>query len=156
MPSHVISINDAVSAEEAASEYEFTIRQLVKSRVVCASGVRDCPEFDLVVLGVGPDGSLASLFPAHPALREEGEWVTFITDSPEPPPERITLSLPIINSAANVTLVSAGPARANVARVALWHPGPASAVPAGMVRPTSGNLVWFLDKPAVSNLGDGL
>ncbi|GFY98421.1 6-phosphogluconolactonase 1 [Actinidia rufa] len=88
VPNHVHSINDSVSAEQAAKDYEFVIRQLVKTRVISVSETSDCPKFDLVLLGMGPDGHVASLFPNHSVLNEKDEWVTFITDSPKPPPER--------------------------------------------------------------------
>lgn len=102
VPSHVHSINDSLTAEEAANEYEFVIRQLVRTRVVNVSDISDFPKFDLILLGMGPDGHVASLFPNHRVLDEKNEWVTFITTSPKPPPERITFTLPVINSAANV------------------------------------------------------
>ena len=153
VPSHVHSINDMVSAEEAASEYEFVIRQLVKSRVISVSDVRDCPKFDLVLLGMGPDGHVAALFPNHAVLEEKNEWVTFITDSPKPPPERITFTLPVINSASNVAVVVAGDSKADAAHLAIDDAGPdCPSVPARMVQPTKGKLVWFLDKPAASKL----
>ncbi|KAK3013714.1 hypothetical protein RJ639_009805 [Escallonia herrerae] len=65
VPSHVHSINDSLSAEEAADEYEFVIRQLVRTRVVNVSEISDCPKFDIILLGMGPDGHVASLFPNH-------------------------------------------------------------------------------------------
>ncbi|CAN0896385.1 Probable 6-phosphogluconolactonase 2 [Linum grandiflorum] len=142
VPSHVHSINDSVSAEEAADDYEFAIRQLVKTS--------DCPKFDLILLGMGPDGHVASLFPNHPALGEKDEWVTFITDSPKPPPERITFTLPVINSASNVAIVATGESKADALHLAIE--GSDGSLPAGMVQPMKGNLVWFLDKPAASKL----
>ncbi|OVA14588.1 Glucosamine/galactosamine-6-phosphate isomerase [Macleaya cordata] len=75
IPSHVYSINDSMSAEEAANEYEFVLRQLVKTRTVGVSEISDCPKFDLILLGMGPDGHVASLFPNHMALDEKDEWV---------------------------------------------------------------------------------
>ncbi|KAK4791258.1 hypothetical protein SAY86_031671 [Trapa natans] len=96
VPSHVHSINDTVSAEEAANEYEFIIRQLVRTRIVGVSSISDCPKFDLILLEMGPDGHVASLFPRHHAMNEKNEWVTFLTDSPKPPWERITFTLPIV------------------------------------------------------------
>ncbi|CAN1314158.1 Probable 6-phosphogluconolactonase 1 [Linum perenne] len=146
VPSHVHSINDSVSAEEAADDYEFAIRQLVKTS--------DCPKFDLILLGMGPDGHVASLFPNHPALNEKEEWVTFITDSPKPPPERITFTLPVINSASNVAIVATGESKADALHLAISNAaGPdGSLLPARMVQPMKGKLVWFLDKPAASKL----
>ncbi|GKA07463.1 probable 6-phosphogluconolactonase 1 [Tanacetum coccineum] len=104
VPSHVRSINDSLTAKEAANEYEFVIRQLVRTRVVNVSDVSDCPKFDLVLLGMGPDGHVPSLFPNHLVLEEKNERVTFITTSPKPPPERITFTLPVINSTANMAV----------------------------------------------------
>ncbi|KAK4763911.1 hypothetical protein SAY87_013349 [Trapa incisa] len=94
VPSHIHSINDTVSAEEAANDYEFVIRQLVRTRTICVSDIHDCPKFDLILLGMGSDGHVASLFPGHESLGESNEWVTFLTDAPKPPHERITFTLP--------------------------------------------------------------
>ncbi|KAK4773895.1 hypothetical protein SAY87_028914 [Trapa incisa] len=93
-PSYIHSINVTVSAEEAANRYEYAIRQLVRKGTVGASRISDCPKFDLILLGMGPDGHVASLFPLHRALNEKNEWVTFLTDSPDPPSQRITFTLP--------------------------------------------------------------
>lgn len=156
VPGHIHSINDTVSAEEAAEDYEFVIRQLVKTRMVSVSETSDCPKFDLILLGMGSDGHVASLFPNHSVLDEKDEWVTFITDSPKPPPERITFTLPIINSAANVVMVVTGESKAEAVHLAIDDVGPdCSSLPARMVQPTKRKLVWFLDKPAASKL-DGI
>lgn len=154
VPGHIHSINDTVSAEEAANDYEFVIRQLVRTRTICVSGISDCPKFDLILLGMGPNGHVASLFPGHEALGENNEWVTFLTNSPMPPPERITFTLPVINSASNVAMVATGQNKARaVQMVMMGETGPNCAVlPAQMVSPSLGNLVWFLDRSAASNL----
>ncbi|KAL5987895.1 hypothetical protein ACLOJK_035651 [Asimina triloba] len=153
VPGHVYSINDNVSAEEAASEYEFVLRQLVRSRTVSVSENSDCPKFDLILLGMGPDGHVASLFPHHAVLNEKNEWVTFITDSPKPPPERITFTLPVINSASNVAIVVTGANKAEAVHLAIDDDAANDcALPARMVRPTNGRLVWFLDRSAASKL----
>uniref|UniRef100_A0A7N0T142 Probable 6-phosphogluconolactonase n=1 Tax=Kalanchoe fedtschenkoi TaxID=63787 RepID=A0A7N0T142_KALFE len=149
------SINDGVCAEGAADDYTFAIRQLMRTRVVDVCDTCDCPKFDLILLGMGPDGHVASLFPNHPALKESDDWITFIVDSPESPPERITFTLPVINSAANVAIVAAGSSKADAALQAIEgkaDDGPP--LPAGLVRPSSGKLVWFLDSEAASKLGN--
>ncbi|XP_038999471.1 probable 6-phosphogluconolactonase 1 [Hibiscus syriacus] len=156
VPSHVHSINDSVSAEEAADDYMFVVRQLVKTRMVSVSDISDCPKFDLILLGMGPDGHIASLFPNHSALDETDEWVTFIIDSPKPPPERITFTLPVINSASNVAMVVTGESKAEAVHLAIDNIGhDRPLLPARLVQPTKGKLVWFLDKLAASEL-DGL
>ncbi|XP_057962523.1 probable 6-phosphogluconolactonase 2 [Malania oleifera] len=156
VPSHVHSINDSVAAEQAADEYEFVIRQLVKSRVISVSEINDCPKFDLILLGMGSDGHIASLFPNHSILYEENEWVTFLTDSPKPPPERITFTLPVINSASNVAVVVTGSSKAEAVHLAIDEVGPdCPSQPVQMVQLTKGKLVWFLDRPAASKL-DGI
>ncbi|KAF9624229.1 hypothetical protein IFM89_008167 [Coptis chinensis] len=152
-PSHIHSINDSLSAEDAATDYEFALRQMVKARTVGVSQLNDCPKFDLILLGMGPDGHVASLFPNHIALEERDEWVTFLTDSPKPPPERITFTLPVINSASNVAVVVTGGSKAEALRMAIDDVEPDTPLlPARMVQPTTGNLVWFLDNPAASKL----
>ncbi|CAH9103770.1 unnamed protein product [Cuscuta europaea] len=154
-PGQVHSINDAVSAEKASEEYEFVIRQLVKTRVINVSDFSDSPRFDLILLEMGPDGHVASLFPGHPVLAQKEEWVSFLTDSPEPPPERITFTLPVINSASNVAMVVAGSTKAEAVHLAvddvrIWPDCPL--LPAKFVQPCQGKLVWFLDKAAASKL----
>ncbi|CAK9186215.1 unnamed protein product [Ilex paraguariensis] len=142
-----------MSAEEAADEYGFVIRQLVKTRVISVSEISDCPKFDLILLGMGPDGHVASLFPNHSVLDEKDEWVTFITDSPKPPPERITFTLPVIKSASNVAVVVTGSSKAEAIHLAIDDVGPGCpSLPARMIQPTTGKLVWFLDKLAASKL----
>lgn len=72
------------------------------------------PVFDCVVLGVGPDGHVASLFPNRPELAAAGRWVLPVSASPKPPPERITLSMPAINAAKEVMIVVTGEGKAEI------------------------------------------
>ncbi|GFZ20209.1 nitrilase-like protein 1 [Actinidia rufa] len=116
---HVHSINDSVSNEQAADDYEFIIRQLVRTHVISMSEISDCLKFDLVLLGMGPNGHVASLFPNHSVLGENYKWVTFITESPKPPPERITFTLPVINSASNVAVVATGISKVEALHLAI-------------------------------------
>ncbi|KAK1374482.1 putative 6-phosphogluconolactonase [Heracleum sosnowskyi] len=153
VPGHLHSINDSLTVEEAASVYEFVIRKLVKTRVIGASEITDCPKFDLIILGMGHDGHVASLFPNHPILDERSEWVTYIIDSPKPPPERITFTLPVINSSSNVALVVTGSTKADMVHLVIDDVGPeCSSVPAKMIHPIDGKLLWFLDNSAASKL----
>ncbi|KAF5731292.1 6-phosphogluconolactonase 4 chloroplastic-like [Tripterygium wilfordii] len=85
VPGIVYAINDALSAEGATEDYETCLKHLVHCKVLdtAASGF---PKFDLMLLGMGPDGHIASLFPGHALIKGNEKWVTFIKDSPKPPP----------------------------------------------------------------------
>ncbi|XP_074340514.1 putative 6-phosphogluconolactonase 1 isoform X1 [Apium graveolens] len=153
LPSQMHSINDSLSAKEASEGYEFLIRQLVKTRLVGVSETSDCPKFDLILLGMGSDGHVASLFPNHSVLDNTEDWVTYVTDSPKPPPERITFTMPVINAAANVVVVAIGSSKADAVHLAIDDVGhECPSLPAKMVKPTNGKLTWFLDKLAASKL----
>ncbi len=108
------------------------------------------PRFDLILLGMGEDGHTASLFPGHPLLNETSRWVAPIFDSPKPPPERITLTLPVINQAANVAFITTGAGKADALR-RIWEPEDES-LPAGRVQPEDGTLHWFVDEAAAAKL----
>lgn len=151
LPGNVYAINDALSAEGAADDYETCLRHLVKNNIVAPSGASGFPKFDLMLIGMGPDGHVASLFPGHPLVQENEKWVTFIKDSPKPPPERITFTFPVINSSAHVALVIVGASKAHPVHVALGDGQNSGVLPIQMVSP-EGELVWFLDKEAASKL----
>ena len=94
-------------------------------------------------------GHTCSLFPSHPLLDKTEEWVYPILDSPKPPPERITLSFPVLNQSLNNIFVVTGLGKAQVLRdiLLLKKDYPSSRV--------KGNKVsWFLDKDAASKLND--
>ncbi|KAK7350960.1 hypothetical protein VNO77_10047 [Canavalia gladiata] len=149
-PGNVYAINDALSAEGAADDYETCLRHLVKSNVILSSA-SGFPKFDLQLLGMGPDGHVASLFPGHPLLQENKKWVTFIKDSPKPPPERITFTFPVINSSAYAALVVTGSGKADAVHSVLRGSQNSVKLPAALVSP-EGELKWFLDKGAASKL----
>ena len=71
------------------------------------------PHFDITFLGVGPDGHIASLFPERSGIREKELTVIPVRNSPKPPPERLSLTLPVINSSARIWLVVAGADKAS-------------------------------------------
>ena len=108
------------------------------------------PVFDLILLGMGPDGHTASLFPDHPLLVEEDRWVAPIDDSPKPPPQRITLTFPVINHAARIGFVAAGKEKKEILKAVLDSPNDkGSNLPASRVRPSyPGHLFWFVDDQA--------
>jgi 6-phosphogluconolactonase len=74
------------------------------------------PEIDVAFLGVGLDGHVASLFPGHPLLAEQNRWVAAVTDSPKPPPRRLTLTLGALCAARLVLVAAFGSAKADAVR----------------------------------------
>ncbi|MFF4170451.1 6-phosphogluconolactonase [Streptomyces sp. NPDC001744] len=108
------------------------------------------PAFDVLMLGVGPDTHVASLFPELPAVRETERTVVGVHGAPKPPPLRISLTLPAIRSAAEVWLLAAGEDKAKAAAIALSGAGEVQA-PAAGARGRSRTL-WLLDAAAASEL----
>jgi 6-phosphogluconolactonase len=106
--------------------------------------------FDLVLLGVGPDGHVASLFPGYPQLDVVDEIAVGVTDSPKPPPERITLTFPALNNAREVWFLVAGVGKADAVARALAEEGSVTQTPARGI--TVENRTWWLDEPAASSL----
>lgn len=105
------------------------------------------PVFDLILLGMGPDGHTASLFPGHPVLSEADRWVAFVDDSPKPPPRRITLTLRVINHASHVVFVASGDPKKETLRIVLDEPE--QGLPCSRVRPVHpGTVTWFVDDAA--------
>jgi 6-phosphogluconolactonase len=104
------------------------------------------PRLDLVLLGVGPDGHVCSLFPGHPVLSEEGRYVRAVEDSPKPPPRRLTLTLPALRAAGLLVVVALGEAKAAVLREALVDP--ASPLPLALALRGAAQAVVLLDPPA--------
>ena len=111
------STDSGLSLDDAALAYAKDLRE------------RGSGRFDLVMLGVGPDGHVASLFPGHPQLQADG-IATSVADSPKPPPERITLTFPALNRAAEVWFVVAGSEKADAVRRALADDGDVETTPA--------------------------
>ena len=101
---------------------------------------------DLVLLGVGEDGHVASLFPGNPALLETKRAVADVHHAPKPPPERVTLTLPVLNAARQTLVVAAGAGKADV--VARVFAEPAD-LPAQQL---SGPPRWLLDRAAAAHL----
>jgi 6-phosphogluconolactonase len=111
-------------------------------------------EFDVVMLGVGPDGHVASLFPGYPQLDVDDDIAVGVTDSPKPPPDRITLTFPALNRTRQVWFVVSGDGKAEAVARALATGDDAPdvhEVPAVGVHGRE-RTVWFLDEAAASRL----
>lgn len=109
------------------------------------------PDFDVHLLGVGPEGHVNSLFPDTPAVRESVRLVVGVPDSPKPPLRRITLTLPAVQRAREVWLVVSGTAKADAVAAAIGGADPVS-VPAAGARGRAKTL-WLLDLEAAAELG---
>ncbi|RKN04988.1 6-phosphogluconolactonase [Streptomyces radicis] len=105
--------------------------------------------FDVLLLGVGPDTHVASLFPGHPAVRVTDRTVTAVTEAPKPPPTRISLTLPAIRSAREVWLLAAGEDKAEAAATALGTDD-ATRAPASGAR--GARTLWLLDEAAAAGI----
>lgn len=101
------------------------------------------PDFDVVMLGMGPDGHVASLFPGHGEDLTATSTTVAVTDSPKPPPERVSLTFPALNSGREVWLIVAGAEKAEKTAEALAG-GPVEEVPAAGVHGRHKTL-WLLD-----------
>jgi 6-phosphogluconolactonase len=107
------------------------------------------PAFDILLLGLGPDGHVASLFPEAPALYDD-RTVVPVRGAPKPPPTRLSLSMQAINGARDVWVIAAGEEKATAARLALSGAGP-TAVPAAGVKGRAATR-FLLDRAAASRL----
>jgi len=104
------------------------------------------PRFDVVLLGVGPDGHVASLFPGHAALSEEQQLAVPVTDAPKPPPRRLTLTLPMLTSAERVIVMALGESKAAVMQEALDDKN--SSLPVSLVLRRASRSLVLLDEEA--------
>jgi 6-phosphogluconolactonase len=133
--------------ETTAAEYA---RRLVEV-FECKRG--ELPRFDLILLGMGVDGHTASLFPGSPVLKEVFRPVAAVHAAAAAIPQRFTFTFPLVNAAARVMFLVAGPEKAKMVKAVLGEPG--GALPAAMVQPSPGRLTWLLDRAAASLLRPG-
>lgn len=108
------------------------------------------PDFDVHLLGMGPEGHINSLFPETPAVRETDRLVVGVADSPKPPPRRITLTLPAVQRSREVWLVASGAGKADAVAAAIGGAKPDDVPAAGAVGREA--TVWLLDEDAASKL----
>jgi 6-phosphogluconolactonase len=129
------------SLDEAAAAYADEVRRV-------GTGA-----FDVLMLGVGPDGHVASLFPGYPQLDVDDTVAVPVTDSPKPPPERISLTFGALNRSRAVWFVASGEGKADAVARALADPAPdPHEVPAAGVHGEA-ETTWFLDEDAAARLG---
>lgn len=129
-----IDIRDPI--EKVATDYETVIREKMEK----PEGI---PSFDLLLLGVGPDGHTASLFPQHQALKiSSNQLITFVVDSPKPPPQRITMTVNLINNARYSIFAVSGGGKADIVKRIFVDK---EDLPAGKVQAVE-KVHWLLDE----------
>jgi 6-phosphogluconolactonase len=126
--------------QEAAAAYHALLKGLAAPEEILA--------FDLILLGIGEDGHTGSLFPGTDAITENKKWVAenFV---PKLNTWRITLTYPVINDAREALFIVSGSSKASVVKRILEE---GERLPAQLVQPKNGELVWFLDQPAANSL----
>ncbi len=150
-PANVHRMQGEMDPVEAAARYEEGLRQFFASQQSSGSSGAAFPVFDLVLLGLGADGHTASLFPGTRAIRESSRWVLgHYVDAQKG--WRITLTPPVINAARMVVFTVAGAGKASVLRDILEGPLRPDVLPAQIVRPEGGELLWMLDRDAAALL----
>ena len=131
--------------EQAASDYEQTLREAL------ALSKDELPRFDLVFLGMGPDGHTASLFPETAGLKETKRLV--ISHYVEKlKVSRITLAPFVLNNAAYVVFLVCGADKASTLKDVLQGPHQPDLLPAQLIRPVNGTLLWLVDQDAAGLL----
>lgn len=138
---------ERADVDAAARDYEAEI-----ARIFAAQSSGEPPVFDLILLGLGADGHTASLFPYTQALRQITRWVApnYIATLRI---NRLTLTPPILNRAATILFLVSGGGKASVLQAVLQGPADPDRLPAQLIRPVAGRLVWLVDHDAASRLG---
>jgi len=134
-----VQIKQGVPADEAATDY---IQKL------SLHFNNELPKFDMLLLGMGPDGHTCSLFPGHKLLNENSVWVAPIFDSPKPPPARITITFPVINNARCCVFAMAGEGKSDMVKEVLVDK---AHYPVNMVNTISVSDYWILDEKAAKH-----
>jgi 6-phosphogluconolactonase len=132
-------------AAAVAQEYESTLKRFFQTET------GQFPHFDLILLGMGPDGHTASLFPGTAGLKERSRWV--IANWVEKlKTSRLSLTLSILNAARYAAFLVSGTDKAPALKSVLEGNVPGEQYPAKLVQPADGKLIWFLDRAAASGL----
>jgi len=135
--------------DRAARDYQLTIARRFE---IDPEGPP--PALDLILLGMGPDGHTASLFPASPALKERRRWVVR-NHAARLGADRITLTAPMLNQGRDLQLLVTGADKADTLKAVLEGPADPERLPVQLIAPTSGRLRWLLDRAAAADLKGG-
>lgn len=145
IPANQIHRMPADKDDRDAASYAYTLEM---QQVFGTDGV---PSFDLIQLGMGPEGHTASLFPHQPSLHEQQRLVMPVT-VPKPPPPRLTFTPRLINAAAHVLFLVTGAEKQDAVKAVLEGRFQPDEYPAQIVKPTKGEITWMLDAAAADKL----
>jgi 6-phosphogluconolactonase len=145
---NVFRMEGELEPEVAASRYESTLRNVMKLEGA------ETPAFDLLTLGMGPDGHTASLFPHTEGLNELGRLV-IANHVPQKDVWRVSLTWPVINHAAEVVFEVEGTSKTDVLAEVLTGPRDPERLPSQLIRPANGKLLFLLDEAAAAKLPPG-
>ncbi len=140
----------APSGGEFGDDIEAAARDYERVLAANAEDGQPAPDFDVHLLGMGGEGHINSLFPHTAAVREKDRLVVAVTDSPKPPPRRITLTLSAVQRSRQVWLVVSGGAKAEAVAAAVGGADPDDWPAAGAVGREA--TVWLLDADAAAEL----
>jgi 6-phosphogluconolactonase len=145
-PEQIHRIRGEDEPGRAAQEYERELRA-----VFSLAQPGDFPSFNLLLLGLGENAHVASLFPHHPALHEKNRLAVAV-EVESAPSRRISLTMPVINAAERVMFLVSGEQKAAAVSNILQGPADPDEYPAQLVKPLSHDIVWLIDKAAASEL----
>ncbi len=151
---HPMPASDDPACEDVDAAAERYAEELARAARAQGSGRDEVPAFDVLMLGVGQDAHIASLFPEMAGIYERERTVVGVHGSPKPPPLRVSLTLPAIARAEEVWLVAAGAGKAAPIGLAFSGAGPVQA-PAGAVAGRRAT-VWLLDRAAATSVPPAL
>ncbi|MEV6492372.1 6-phosphogluconolactonase [Actinoplanes sp. NPDC051633] len=143
---HAMPASDGPDGDDAKAAAARYARELAAA---AKPGSSELPHFDVLMLGVGEDGHVASVFPEHPVYHETGTTAA-VHNSPKPPPTRITLTLPTIRTAEEVWLIASGPDKAAPVGMAIEGAGPKQLPAAGAIG--TDKTFWLLDRAAAAKV----
>ena len=144
---HVHRITCKPSPRASAKEYQKTLKDFFSFQTA------RIPRFDLIYLGMGADGHIASLFPGQKTLDEKEKLVVAVKGG-DPDMNRITMTLPLLNQARHIVFLVTGEEKARTVQTALENRK--IRLPAQKIRPLNGRLTWLLDRKAASLLSGDL
>jgi 6-phosphogluconolactonase len=148
LPAAQVHRMEAERADRAAAAGDY---QAVIANTFDLPADGEPPAFDLILLGMGPDGHTASLFPETAALGETQRWVV-VNYVPKFATDRLTFTYPILNRGREVLFLVAGADKAEPLQEVLEGPPDSRRLPSQAIRPTAGQLLWFVDRQAAARL----